>query len=162
MLPVPERKEPLMAVKPIPDGYHTVTPYLMVEGASTVLEFAKQVFGAEEFVNMPAADGKIGHAEIRIGDSVVMVADASTSDQGVVMPGVLTVYVDDVDKAYAASLEAGATSLREPADQFYGDRTAGVKDAAGDHWWISTHIEDVPPDELDRRAKKAMAETKKS
>jgi PhnB protein len=157
MLPVPERKEPVMAVKPIPDGYHTVTPYLMVEGASTVLEFAKQVFGAEEFVNMPAPNGKVGHAEIRIGDSVVMVADASTSDQGVVMPGVLTVYVDDVDKAYAASLEAGATSLREPADQFYGDRTAGVKDAAGDHWWISTHVEDVPPEEMGRRAQEWLS-----
>jgi uncharacterized glyoxalase superfamily protein PhnB len=151
-----------MAVKKIPDGYHTVTPYLMVEGASTVLEFAKQVFGAEETVMMPSPDGKIGHAEFRIGDSIVMLADASTSDQGAVMPGVLLLYLDDVDKSYAAALEAGATSLREPADQFYGDRTAGVKDATGNHWWLSTHVEDIPPEEMAKRAQEWQASQQQS
>ncbi len=145
-----------MAVKPIPDGYHSVTPYIMVEGAQGVLEFAKQVFGAEELYNMTTPDGKLGHAEIRIGDSIVMMADASTSDQGVSMPTLLHVYVEDVDKRYAAALEAGATSLREPADQFYGDRSAGVKDSTGNHWWLATHIEDVPPEELAKRAQEAQ------
>jgi PhnB protein len=158
MLALPLRKEEAMAVKPIPDGYHSVTPYVMVDDAKSVLEFAKQVFGAEELFSMSTPDGKVGHAEIRIGDSIVMMADASTSDQGVSMPTLLHLYVEDVDKRYAAALEAGATSLREPADQFYGDRSAGVKDSAGNHWWLATHIEDVPPDEMDKRAQEWQAQ----
>jgi PhnB protein len=147
-----------MAVKSIPEGYHSVTPYVLVDDAKSVLEFAKHVFEAEELVNMSTPDGKIGHAEIRIGDSIIMMADASTSDQGVSMPTLLHVYVEDVDKVYAAALEAGATSLREPADQFYGDRSAGVKDSAGNHWWLATHIEDVPPDEMAKRVQEWQAE----
>ena len=147
-----------MAVKPIPEGYHTVTPYLAVEGAGRVLEFVKQAFGAEELFRMDTPDGKIGHAEVKIGDSVVMVADASTSDAGVAMAGMIHLYVDDIDKTYARALEAGATSLREPADQFYGDRTGGVKDSAGNHWWIATHVEDVPPEEMATRAQEWQAQ----
>ncbi len=141
-----------MAVKPIPEGYHTVTPYLAVQGAANVLEFVKQAFGAEETFRMDTPDGKIGHAEVRIGDSIVMLADASTSDQGQLMPGMIHLYVEDVDKTYRQALEAGATSLREPTDQFYGDRTGGVRDAAGNQWWIATHVEDIPPEEMARRA----------
>lgn len=141
-----------MAVKPIPEGYHTVTPYLAVDGAEQVLEFVKQAFGAEELFRMDTPDGKIGHAEVRIGDSPVMLADAPTSDQGQAMPGMIHLYVDDVDEAFRRAIEAGATPLRDPADQFYGDRTGGVKDSAGNQWWIATHVEDVPPEEMQKRA----------
>ena len=145
-------------VDPIPQGYHSVTSYLVVDGAAQVLDFVKSVFGAEEKVRMDTPDGKVGHAEVLIGDSIVMIADAPTSDQGAHMPGVLHVYVDDADKTYRQAMEAGGTSLREPADQFYGDRMAGVKDPIGNHWWIATHVEDVPPEEMARRAREAAAQ----
>lgn len=151
-----------MAVNPIPAGYHSVTPYLLVEGADSLIEFVKRVFGAEETVRMPAPDGKIGHAEVRIGDSIVMLADASTSETEQPMPATVMVYVEDADKIYRAALEAGATSLREPVDQFYGDRSAGVRDAFGNQWWLHTHIEDVPPDEMDRRAQEWAARQQSS
>lgn len=147
-----------MTVTPIPKGYHTVTPYLLVDGADRLLDFVKQAFGAEETVKIQQPDGKIAHAEVRIGDSIVMLAEASTSDQGVAMPGVIHLYVDDADKTYRQALEAGGTSLRESADQFYGDRTGGVKDPLGNHWWISTHIEDVPPEEMAKRAQERQAQ----
>ena len=107
---------------------------------------------------MTTPDGKVGHAEITIGDSVVMLADASTSDQGVHMPGVLNVYVENVDEAYAKALAAGGTSLREPEVQFYGDRSAGVKDPVGNHWWLATHVEDVSPEEMAKRAEEYAAQ----
>jgi uncharacterized glyoxalase superfamily protein PhnB len=141
-----------MAVKPIPDGYTSVTPYLAVEGADKLLEFVKQAFGAEEIMSMPTPDGKIGHAEVKIGGSIVMLGDASQSEFGG-MPGMVHLYVDDVDKTYRQAIEAGAKSLREPKDEFYGDRAGGVEDPTGNRWWISTHVEDVPPDELQRRMK---------
>ena len=146
-----------MAVKPIPEGYHTVTSYLVVDGAEKTLEFTKQAFGAQERFRMDNPDGTIGHAEVQIGDSVVMMADASHSDQGRHMPGVLHLYVEDMDKIYRQAIEAGATSLREPQTQFYGDRTGGVKDEAGNHWWISTHVEDVPPEEMAKRAQEIQS-----
>jgi PhnB protein len=146
-----------MTVNPIPEGYHAVTPYLAVDGADRLLEFLKQAFGAEETVKMLTPDGKIGHAEVRIGDSMVMLGDASTTDQGVAMPATIHLYVDDADKTYQRALEAGATSLREPVDQFYGDRAAGVKDPVGNHWWIATHIEEVPADEMAKRAEEWQA-----
>ncbi len=146
-----------MAVDPIPEGYHTVTPYLIVNGAGQLLDFVKQVFGAQELFRFDGPDGTIGHAEIKIGDSIVMLADASTSDQGQGMPGVLNVYVDDVDKVYRQALEAGGTSLRDVADQFYGDRTGGVRDPLGNQWWIATHVEDVPPEEMAKRAAEAAS-----
>ncbi len=141
-----------MAVKPIPDGYHTVTPYLLATDGKKLLEFVKQAFGAEETVRMDTPDGKVGHAEIRIGDSVVMLADASTSEQGRPMPAMIHLYVEDADKVYRQAIEAGATSVREPADQFYGDRTGGVTDPVGNHWYIATHVEDVSPEEMAKRA----------
>ena len=137
-----------MAVKPIPDEYHRVTPYLIVEGASGLIDFAKQVFGAEETVRMPGSDDTIGHAEMRIGDSVVMLADAGRENPA--RAATLVVYVEDCDAVYRKALAANAASEREPADQFYGDRTAGVN-AFGTTWWIHTHVEDVSPDEMQKR-----------
>jgi uncharacterized glyoxalase superfamily protein PhnB len=151
-----------MTVKPIPDGYRSVTPYLAVDGAEELLGFVKRAFGAEETVKMPTSDGRIGHAEVRIGDSMVMLGDASTSDQGTAMPAMIHLYVDDIDKTYRQALEAGGTSVREPADQFYGDRTGGVRDPVGNLWWIATHVEDVPPDEMARRAQEWQAQQGKS
>jgi PhnB protein len=147
-----------MAINYRPEGYNDVTAYLVVNDAGAALEFAKQVFGATERFTMLTPDNKIGHAEIQIGDSVVMLADASTSDQGVHMPGVLNVYVKDVDDVYAKALAAGGTSLREPADQFYGDRSAGAQDPSGNHWWMATHVEEISPDEMAKRAQEFQAQ----
>ncbi len=144
-----------MGVKPIPEGYHTVTPYLAVNGAEKLLSFVKQAFGAEETFRMARPDGPIAHAEVRIGDSMVMMGEAGQAEGGR-MPGMLHLYVEDVDAVYQRALDCGATSIRGPEDQFYGDRSAGVKDVCGNQWWIATHIEDVPPEELRRRTE-AMA-----
>ena len=145
-----------MAVDPIPNGYHTVTPYLPIKGAEGVIEFAKRAFGASERLRMPGPNGTIGHAEIEIGDSVVMVADVD--ERGRNMPAMIHLYLEDVDSVYARALEAGATSVQEPKTQFYGDRNAGVQDLAGNHWYISTHVEDVPPEEMEARAAQASAQ----
>jgi PhnB protein len=139
-----------MFVKPIPDGYHTVTPYLIVQGASRLIEFLKDAFDGDETLRMMLPDGAIQHAEVRIGDSVVMVSDAGGEWQA--MPATIHLYVDDTDAAYQRALQAGGISVREPADQFYGDRSAGVKDPTGNYWWIATHVEDVSAEELARRA----------
>lgn len=138
-----------MAVQPIPEGYHTITPYLIVDGADGVIEFMRRAFGAEEMFRMPRPDGGLWHGEVRIGDSRLMIAD--TSPEFPAQPGALYLYVEDVDATYARVLEAGATSVMEPADQFYGDRHGGVRDHAGNNWWIATHVEDVPPEEMERR-----------
>jgi PhnB protein len=145
-----------MAVKKIPDGYHSVTPYLIVDDASGLIDFAKKVFRAEEMFRMPTPEGKIGHAEMKIGDSVVMVADAATADGNTAQPATLLLYLDDCDASYRQALDAGGTSEREPADQFYGDRSAGVS-AFGITWWLHTHVEDVSPEEMEKRAATAMA-----
>lgn len=140
-----------MAVKPIPEGYHTVTPYLIVTGVGRVIDFAKQVFRAEVTERMEAPDGSILHAEIRIGDSRIMMGEAG--GPWTPMPACLHLYVtDDVDALYQQALKAGAVSMKEPADQFYGDRSATVKDACGNLWSMNNHKEDVPPDEMQRRA----------
>jgi uncharacterized glyoxalase superfamily protein PhnB len=138
-----------MAVKAIPDGYHSITPYLVVNGAAKVIDFVKQAFGAQEIMRMPGPNGTIGHAEVKIGDSVVMVADAGGPHPA--RPANLMLYVANVDEVYRRALQAGAKSDREPADQFYGDRMAGVSDSGGNQWWIATHIEDVAPEEMKRR-----------
>jgi PhnB protein len=147
-----------VTVKPIPDEYHSVQPYLLVDGAQGLIAFIKSTFETQDAMTMPQPDGRIGHAEIRIGDSVVMIADASTAE-GVSepMPATVVVYVEDADKTYRRALEAGARSLREPEDQFYGDRSAGVIDAFGNRWWIHTHIEDVPPEEMAKRMQQRQA-----
>lgn len=139
-----------MTVKPVPDGYHTVTPYLVVQDVAGLIDFLEQAFDAQEMVRMGSPDGSIMHAEMRIGDSMVMMGEAGENNPP--MPAMLHLYLEDADAAYRRALEAGATSLREPEDQFYGDRTAGVKDDFGNQWWLATHIEDVTPEEMQRRA----------
>jgi len=140
-----------MAVKPVPDGYHTVTPYLVVRGATRTIEFARKAFGAEmveEPVKRP--DGTIMHAQFKIGDSIVMISDAN--EQNPPMQTMLYLYVPNVDAVYQRAVAAGGTSLMEPMDQFYGDRSGGVKDPSGNQWFIGTHKEDVSPQELKKRA----------
>lgn len=127
------KEEATMAVKPIPDGYHTVTPYLIVQGVAKLIDFLKQAFEAEEIHRTTRPDGTIMHAVVRIGDSVVMMGEFKP------MPGSIYLYVNDTDATYKRALQAGAASMMEPADQFYGDRNAGVKDPVGNHWWIATH-----------------------
>ena len=143
-----------MAVKPIPDGYHSITPYLVVQGAGKLIDFLKQAFDAQEIERLAAPGGTIGHAEVRIGDSIVMMGDAHDKQQP--MSGAMYLYVNDVDATYKRALQAGAVSTMEPTDQFYGDRSAGVKDPVGNQWWIATHKEDVPLEEIARRAEAFM------
>jgi len=147
-----------MAVQPIPAGYQTVTPYLAVEGATQLLEFVKRAFDAEQLSCSNRADGSVWHAEIRIGDSRVMLAEAASPWKP--MPSSLYLYVPDTDATYNRAIAAGATSVMEPADQFYGDRNAGVQDAVGNIWWIATHVEDVAPEEMERRQKAAASQAK--
>ena len=139
-----------MTVKPIPDGYHSVTPYLIIPGLAKLIEFMKQAFGAVEIERMEGPGGRIMHAEVRIGDSMIMMGEPM--GEWAPMPTMLYLYMNDCDAAYRRAIQAGATSAQEPANQFYGDRNAGVKDSSGNLWWIATHVEDVPPDELRRRA----------
>lgn len=137
-----------MAVNPIPEGHNQVSPYLITAAAAKVVEFLKSTFGARELNRMMKGE-VIGHAEVKIGDSVVMLSDSSA--QFPAQPASMHVYVEDVDAAYARAIKAGGVSLREPADQFYGDRSGGVKDPGGNTWWISTHVEDVTDEEMRRR-----------
>lgn len=143
-----------MPVKPKPDQYHSITPYLIVEGAARLIAFAKAAFGAEVTEQLAAPEGRIGHAELRIGDSLVMLADAHGGREA--MPCMLHLYVDDADTTFQRALAAGAVSIEAPADKFYGDRGGLLRDPCGNLWWIATHIEDVPPDELRRRAEEMM------
>jgi len=148
-----------MAVKPIPDEYHSVQPYLIVDGAAELIEFLKGTFDVEEPVRMPRPDGKVGHAEVKLGDSIVMLADAGGPQESKPTQAMLVVYVEEVDKVYRRALEAGGKSIREPEDQFYGDRSAGVRDAFGNEWWIHTHVEDVSSDEMRRRTEKMSSQS---
>jgi PhnB protein len=152
-----------MAVKPIPDGYHTVTPYLAVDDAVEAIEYYKRAFGANERVRMEAPGGKIGHAELEIGDALVMLSDPlpqfSTrppKELGGTSVSVF-MYVEDVDAVVKRAVDAGATITMEVADQFWGDRFGSVQDPFGHLWSIATHVEDVPPEEMAERAKAAMA-----
>ncbi|HTW65758.1 MAG TPA: VOC family protein [Bryobacteraceae bacterium] len=141
-------------VKPVPEGHHTVSPYLVVPGVGKLIEFVKQAFGAKEIYVSKRPDGAVMHAEVKIGDSIIMMGEGG---EGKYFPGMLHLYVEDVDGVYARSIQAGAKSIRVPADQFYGDRSGGVEDAFGNQWWISAHVEDVPPEEIERRMKAAGA-----
>jgi PhnB protein len=146
-----------MAVKPIPDGYGTITPYLIVKGASKLVDFMKQAFGGEETMErFSAPDGSIMHTEVRIGTSIVMVSDANAMHPA--MPAALLLYVTDCDAVYKRAIQAGGTVINEPADQFYGDRSGGLQDPSGNMWWVATHKEDVPPEEMKRRASAMMKE----
>jgi uncharacterized glyoxalase superfamily protein PhnB len=124
-------------VKVVPEGYHTVTPYLIVEGAGKLIEFAKAVFDATVISSTINPEGKVGHTEIRIGDSVLMLADARGEWHA--MPTMLYVYVEDVDFTWQKAIAAGATSVMPVQDQSYGDRSGGVKDMCGNQWWVATH-----------------------
>lgn len=149
--------------KPIPDGYPRVTPYLYVDGASSAIDFYCEVLGATERMRMPGPDGRLGHAELEIGDSVIMLADENpemdvrspTALGGTPMS--LHVYVDDADSVFARAIQAGAKALRPVEDQFYGDRSGQFEDPFGHRWNVATHVEDVPPDEMAKRAAAAMA-----
>ena len=147
-------------VKPIPEGYHSVTPYLIIKGAAGAIDFYKQAFGATELFRMEH-QGKIGHAEIKIGDSPIMLADEST-EMGYLAPAALggspvslMIYVEDVDTIYKQAIASGGVELKPLQDQFYGDRSGTLKDPFGHIWHIATHKEDVTPEEMDKRVKAA-------
>jgi PhnB protein len=137
--------------KPIPQGYHTATPYLAVQGVPKLITFLKHAFNAEVKERMTTSDGRVSHAEMKIGDSIIMMGEPTGESKS--MPGMIYLYLEDTDAAYKRALQAGASSLREPTDMFYGDRNAAVTDPAGNQWWIATHVEDVPPEEMQRRMK---------
>ena len=149
-------------VKPIPDGYHNVTPYLIVDGAAKAIEFYKQVFGAAEKMRMPSPGGKVGHAELSLGDSMIMLADEHPemdhrgphAFKGVAVS--LMVYVPDVDATVKTAIASGAKVIRAVENQFYGDRMGTIEDPFGHRWYVATHVEDVPPDEMAKRAAAAM------
>ncbi len=150
-------------LKPIPDGYPRVTPYLITDGAAEAIRFYTEVLGATERMRMPGPGGTVGHAELQIGDSLVMLAD-EFPDMGQLGPKTLggtpvtiSVYVEDVDMVCERARQAGATVLQPPTDQFYGDRSAQFEDPFGHRWSIATHVEDVPPDEMARRASQMTA-----
>ena len=151
-----------MAVNPIPEGYQTVTPYLSVDGAAGAIDYYKRALGAKERVRMSAPGGKIGHAELEIGDSLVMLADALpqfTTRPPKELGGTsvsIMLYVDDVDAVVQRAADEGGTITMEVADQFWGDRFGAVTDPFGHVWTIATHVEDVPPEEMAERAKAAM------
>ncbi|MGH9987951.1 MAG: VOC family protein [Nitrososphaeraceae archaeon] len=145
----------MTSVKSIPDGYHTVTPYLLVQSAEKLINFVKRAFDAKETVRMSMPDGAIGHAEVRLGDSVIMLSEAQGGEYKP-MPTGIYLYLENCDATYKRALEAGATSVMQPTDQFYGDRSASIKDQFGNHWYIATHIEDLSKEELTKRMDEYM------
>jgi PhnB protein len=152
-----------MAVKTIPDGYHSVTPYLIISGAAEAIDYYKKAFGATELFRMPAPDGKVGHAEIKIGDSPIMLAD-EFPEMGYKSPKTLggspvslMIYVADVDTVFDQAIAAGGKVQRPVKDQFYGDRSGTLEDPFGHVWHVATHKEDVSAEEMERRAKAAGA-----
>lgn len=145
-------------VKPIPEGYHSVTPYLILKNAAKGIEFYKQVFGAKEIMRMPQPDGRIGHAELKIGDSVIMLADeapergARSPESIGGSPISILLYVENVDQVAERALAAGGKLVSPVQNQFYGDRMGTVKDPFGHQWYVATHVEDVSPEEMQKRA----------
>jgi PhnB protein len=146
-----------MAVSYKPSDTQCVIPYLVVPDAEQELTFVKEVFGAKEVNVFRDTEGRIAHAQVTIGDSVVMMAQAN--DQWLSLPAAIYIYVPDADEAYNRALAKGAISVMQPADQFYGDRHGGVKNSNGVQWWMATHIEDVSNEELERRAAAASKES---
>jgi len=149
-------------VKPIPEGYHNVTPYLIIDGAAKAIDFYKKVFGATEKMRMPSPGGKVGHAELTLGDSMIMLADEHP-DMGHRAPHAyggsavsLMVYVPDVDATVKTAIAGGAKVVRPVENQFYGDRMGTIEDPFGHQWYVATHVEDVPPGEMAKRAAAAM------
>jgi len=139
-----------MGVKAIPDGYHSVTPYLMVTGASQFITFMAAVFDAKVTVQLLQADGTPGHTELQVGDSLIMLSEANADRPAT--PIMLHIYVEDVDAAFERAVKAGGKVVAAPANQFYGDRSGGIIEPSGNTIWIATHVEDVAPAELHRRA----------
>ena len=152
-----------MAVKPIPEGYSTPIAYLTVDDAEVAIEYYKKAFGAKERTRMPMPDGKVGHAELEIGQSIVMLSDPfpqATTRTPKELGGTtvsLFLFAEDVDSVVKQAVDAGATITMEPADQFWGDRFGTITDPFGHVWGIATHVEDVPPDQMAERAKAALA-----
>lgn len=144
-----------MAVKFKPENYHVVTPLISVKGAGRLIEFMKSAFGAVEVYRFSATDGSVMHAEVKIGDSVLMLGEAMEGSAP--MAGAFYIYVQDADAAYQAALRAGGESLEGPSDRFWGDRMGSIRDFAGNRWLIATRVEDVDSDEISRRAQQAMA-----
>jgi PhnB protein len=148
-------------VKPVPEGYHTVTPYLVVDDANAAIQFYGRAFGAVERFRMPAPGGKVAHAEIQIGDSVVMLSDPMGGGKSPKALGgtasSLMVYVPDVDTLFKRAVDAGATAKSKPETMFWGDRFGKLSDPFGHEWSIATHVEDVPPEEMAKRSEKAFA-----
>ena len=149
--------------KPIPDGYPRVTPYLIIDGADAAIDFYTKVLGATERMRMSAPEGRVGHAELQIGDSMIMLAD-EFPDMGARSPKAiggtpvsLHVYVEDADRVFDRAIEAGAQPLRSVEDRFYGDRSGEFEDPYGNRWSVATHVEDVPPGEMEKRAAAAMS-----
>jgi len=149
-------------VKAIPENYHRVTPYLVVDGAAKAIDYYTRVFGATEIMRMPAPGNRIGHAELRFGDTIVMLADTNP-EMGYKSPKTLggspislLLYVENVDSTVDHAVKNGGRLVRKVEDQFYGDRTGGVEDPFGHHWYVATHVEDVSPEEMKRRME-AMA-----
>jgi PhnB protein len=145
-------------VEPIPKGYHTVTPYMIIDGAAAAIEFYKQAFGATELFRMDGPEGKVGHAEIMVGDSHIMLADEHPAMNALGPKTIggaaikLMIYIEDVDAVVDRAVTAGAKIIRPVADQFYGDRTGGIEDPFGHVWYVATHIEDVSLEEMEKRA----------
>ena len=139
-----------MQVKPIPDGYQTVTPYLMVKGADRFIAFMSTVFDAKVTEQLMKADGKIGHTELRVGNSLIMLSEVP--DGRTPTPIMLYIYVEDVDAAVERAVKAGGSVIAAPSNQFYGDRAGSVVEPSGNTLWIATHVEDISPEELQRRA----------
>lgn len=147
-----------MTIDPVPPGFHTVTPYLMAADPAALIDFLKVAFAAEEMHRTLRPDGGIMHAQVRIGDSMVMMGGEMPGWPA--MPSGLYLYVAQADDTFARAIDAGATSVMPPSDQFWGDRMGGVKDAWGNFWWIATHVEEVPAEEIARRAEAEMCQNK--
>ena len=151
-----------MSVKPIPDGYHSLTPYLIVKGGARAIDFYKQAFGAIELMRMEGPGGVLGHAELKIGSSIFMLADehpemgARSPETIGGTPVSLLLYIENVDDVVARAVAAGAQIVKPVTDQFYGDRSGLIRDPFGHQWNVATHVEDVPPDEMARRAAEVM------
>jgi uncharacterized glyoxalase superfamily protein PhnB len=143
-----------MAVNPIPEGHRSVTPYLIVNDADALLKFVRTAFDARVVEEARRPDGTLMHADVVIGDSHVMMGQAN--DKWHATPGSILLYVPDADATYQAALSAGGRSVQEMTTQFYGDRSGGIEDPAGVTWWISTHVEDVTPEEMQRRIRAAQ------
>jgi PhnB protein len=151
-------------VKPVPEGFHSVTPYLFVRSAASAIDFYKNIFGATEIMRMPGANGKIMHAELRIGDSIVMLADENPQT-GVMSPQTIGgfsvgmhLYVENVDQVIQKAVESGAKLLRPIKNQFYGDRSGSILDPFGHMWSVATHVEDVSPEEMRKRMTAAVGQ----